>query len=90
MWQNWHQPGAMMGYDGGGWFWGMAFHGLSAILFIAVLAVVLSPLFRWLGAGHQTHATTQSGGSALDILKARYARGEIDRDDYLQRKADLS
>ena len=87
---NWHQPGAMMGYDGGGWFWRMAFHGLSAILSIAIPAAVLILLFRWFGAGHQPHTTTPSGSSALDILNARYARGEIDREDYLQRKADLS
>jgi len=90
MWQNWHQPDAMMGYDGGGWSWGMALHGLSAILFIAILAVVLILLFRWFGAGHQMHASTPPASSALDLLKARYARGEIDREDYLQRKADLS
>jgi len=26
----------------------------------------------------------------LDVLEERYARGEIDRDEYLQKKKDLS
>ena len=30
------------------------------------------------------------GGSALQTLEARYARGEIDRTEYLARKKDLS
>lgn len=32
----------------------------------------------------------KSGRTALDILEARYARGEIGRDEYLKRRADLT
>jgi len=28
--------------------------------------------------------------SALDVLEERYARGEIGRDEYLQKKTDIS
>jgi putative membrane protein len=32
----------------------------------------------------------QPGDSAMDELERRYARGEIDRDDYLRRRSDLT
>ncbi|SHI23837.1 SHOCT domain-containing protein [Desulfosporosinus lacus] len=35
--------------------------------------------------GHQSQANTP-----LDILNERYARGEIQRDEYLERKRELS
>lgn len=31
-----------------------------------------------------------AGNSAMDILKARYARGEINREEFLARKQDLA
>ncbi|MHB0978947.1 MAG: SHOCT domain-containing protein [Thermoleophilia bacterium] len=35
-------------------------------------------------------AVTPAGAEALRILEERYARGDIEREEFLQRKADLS
>ncbi len=36
-----------------------------------------------------THDGRSDRGGALETLEMRYARGEIDRDDYLQRRDNL-
>lgn len=78
----------MYGYDGGGWFWGMALHGLLAAVFVAAVLAAVVVLIRWLARDDRDRPARN--GSALDILSARYARGEIDRDEYLQKKKDLA
>jgi putative membrane protein len=40
-------------------------------------------------AGRQPSRGALQGRTPLDILEERYARGEIDREDYLQRRKDL-
>ncbi len=67
-----------------GWGWGLGIVGL--IVMLALIGLIV-----WLIV-----AATQRGGpgrtgarSALDVLDDRYARGEIDRKDYLERRADL-
>ena len=68
--------GMGMGY-GGGWFAGPL---MMLLVFLAlVIAVVL--VLRLTGTGN--------GPAALDILQARFARGEIDEDEYKRRKAAL-
>lgn len=43
---------------------------------------------RWIGGGNGARGA--SARSARDILDERYARGEIDREEYLQRKNDIA
>jgi putative membrane protein len=69
-------------------FW--PFHGLLTLVLVVVLLVVL---FRHRPAPYAYPAGTTtpppSRSEALAILEARYARGEIQRDEYLEKKADL-
>ena len=68
-------------------FW--PFQGLLTLVLVIVLLVVL---FRHKPAPYAYSSGTPAAASrseALAILEARYARGEIQRDEYLQKKADL-
>jgi len=79
-----------MGDWGWGWTWGAAvFMGMLAALFIALLVWFVVSM-----AGRRDDTSTPSAPSASPsraraLLDERYAKGEIDRDEYLQRKADL-
>jgi putative membrane protein len=72
------------GYGGPGWF-GM---GFGMLLFWGLLIVGVIVLVRWLAAGRRDPAPPPHA-SALDILAQRYARGEIDRAEYEQKRRDL-
>lgn len=86
-------PGA--GYGPGmmwGWAWSaMIFGPLFMIMFLAAGIAVIVLLVRWLGGpSHWApphHAPP--GRTALDILKERYARGEIDKEEFEERRRVL-
>ncbi|MCL5734875.1 MAG: SHOCT domain-containing protein [Actinobacteria bacterium] len=84
-----------MMYWGGGWNaaggWIM---GIGMIAFVALIVVGIYLLVRASGpsssvAGWVNNSAPAPRSSALDVLDARYARGEIDRDEYLARRQDM-
>jgi putative membrane protein len=80
-------PG-MMGWGGGGY--GMYFGPLFMILtLIAVIAAIVL-LIQWLGGGSWQGAQKPTGPAPLDILKARFARGEIDKQEFEDRRKVLA
>lgn len=71
----------MMGYDGG-MFYGGGFMWLFWIVLVVIIVVLLK---QFSGASEQP-----SEQSALELLKQRYAKGEIDEAEYKKRKETLS
>lgn len=72
-----------------GWGWWMPFHGIFALLLLALVIVGIVALTRsaFGGGSHGIHGRSRSPG--LDVLEERYAKGELQRDEYLQKKRDL-
>ena len=89
MWN--YGPGyGMMGY-GNDWssMPMMLFGGLFWVVLLALGAAAFLAFVRRPGqSGHLHLGQTRPG--ALEILEERYARGEVDRDEYLQKKQDLT
>ncbi|MCH8505892.1 MAG: SHOCT domain-containing protein [Ectothiorhodospiraceae bacterium] len=71
--------------------WGhMLFGGLMMIIFWGGVIALIVLLIHWLGGPGDSRSHKERAPDALDILKQRYARGEIDREEYQQRKQDLA
>jgi putative membrane protein len=92
-------PGMMWGYGAqgapavaGSWAWGltMAFGMLMMLAFWAALIVGAVLLVRWaIGQPRGTRGTTWPDDPA-EILRRRYAAGEIDQTTYQQMMAELN
>lgn len=61
------------------------------IVFWIVIIAALIVFIRWFVSTERSqHSIPEGGESALDILKKRYARGEINKEKFEQKKKDLS
>ncbi len=88
MWNDWgHNP--MIGYDGAGWSWMMGFHGVFGILFMALVVFAAIALIRYLWHAGSPGRHGLAAGHGIAVLERRYAEGDIDRDEYRQKKQDL-
>lgn len=79
---------AMWGYMSGWWGAGMGL--VMALFWIVVVAsiVALAWSLTRSGSSRRSSAPASTDG-ALHVLEERYARGEIGRDEFQQKKRDL-
>ena len=75
-------PGMMSGFS---WWW---FMPIFPILFFGLIIWAVVALIR--GVSQPGSSDSSKADSALDVLKKRYARGEIDKKEFEEKKKDLS
>ena len=68
-----------------GWFMGP----IMMLAFLVVIVVVAVLVVRAVSAPHSSSRRGGSDNAPLDILKERFARGEIDKDEFEQRRKVL-
>ncbi len=80
----------------GGHYWmdggGFMFPGLGLIVIIVVIVALIWAVSRGFSGGlpgPDRETGGRPGETALDVLKRRYAAGEIDKDEYERIKRDI-
>lgn len=72
--------------------WGSAAYGWFALMHLlwwAIVIIGIVGLVRWSLGGRRNRPGAAAENAALDILRERYARGEIGREEYEERKRVL-
>jgi putative membrane protein len=62
---------------------------LTMILFIAAIVALVVLLVRWLGGSGDRGVGSGSANRPLEILQERFARGEIDKEEFEKRRRVL-
>ncbi len=82
---GWHM------HDGGymsGDYWGMGGFGHVIFWLLVIGAIIATTLLLSRNLGRK--GGDEDSRNAIDHLDERYAKGEIDREEYLQRKKDIT
>lgn len=70
-------------HDSTWWWFG---HLLGGLIFVALAALIVMLLWRWLAMKAPARSTDDA---ALAHLRMRYARGDVSREDYVRIASDL-
>jgi len=72
-------------------WYGMIFGPIIMIIWLVILAILVAAAVRWFQGGTMGSLPSLSGRKrALEILEERLAKGEIDKDEFQEKKRLLS
>lgn len=77
----------MMG--GAPWGWGALMMVVFALILIVLAVALLGVLWQPSAPSAYSSAHAPTGSNAFDVLEARYARGELNREEYIKIRGDL-
>ena len=86
----WGGQGYGYGMMGSGMMGGYGSMFLMPILWIAVLGLIIWAVAAAIRPGESRGSDSATTSSALEVLKKRYARGEINKEEYEEKKKDLA
>lgn len=69
--------------------WDMMYWGWGGVLLFGTFWIILIGLVIWIVYSLGRKKQDPSPKTPQDILKERYARGEIDRSEYMEKMQDL-
>jgi putative membrane protein len=72
--------------------WGMGMGGFGVIVWLVILAIIIAGVVWFVRSVPQTNnrqPPAERPSPGLEALDERHARGEISRDEYLQKKRDI-
>lgn len=73
--------------------WGMGFGGLGfvlmAVFWVLIIAAAIWLLGNLFPRSNTTHVSGGNANSAADILKQRYARGELSKEEFEAMRHDI-
>lgn len=85
-------PGTERGWEYGHMNWGGGhglFGGLMMVAFWGAIIALIVLAVRWFSKSDQAGRDGRGGSDAIEILKTRFANGELDEEEYKRRKSVL-
>ncbi|MDP2953704.1 MAG: SHOCT domain-containing protein [Chloroflexota bacterium] len=82
--------GGGRGMMGPGWGWGGLFMPIFMIIFWVLIIWAVVALVRGTAWSGRSDLPSDRPDSALEILKRRYARGEVSKEEFEDKKKDLA
>ena len=70
------------------YYWNDLYSGWGWFLWFGITLLIFSSIGNW-GYTYSAHRKYEPLQEAIEVLNARYARGEIVRDEYLRMKSDI-
>ncbi len=71
-------------------WYGMIFGPIMMIIWLVIVIVVAAAVIRWLQGGTVEFPFVRGRKRALEILEERFAKGEIDKNEFEEKKRLLS